>query len=348
MASSDEPLEKHLSTAGYDKEGYFYRDIYQHAVKVKNGTIIDERFYSVMFELEEKEIERLEEKDPDYWKNPELWARVNPNLGISPTMSFMHGQVAAAENSQDSLVAFKTKHLNMWMDKALTWIESRIWNNPATFDLEDFKGCKAYYGLDLASTMDLTCLTLLFQKDDKMYVYQKYYIPENNVRKRVEIDRVPYLDWIKEGHIITTEGDRTDYARIEKDILELNEDYPCDFLGYDDWNANYLITRLQKQEIECVRISQTLKVLSPATKELEVNAISKKVIHNNNPVLNWCVSNVVITMDDNESVRPSKKKSIERIDGVASLLNAIVLYIINKEEESTESHYEENGLIDLD
>jgi phage terminase large subunit-like protein len=347
MASSDEPLEIHLSTAGYNKQGYFYLDIYQYAKKVQKGIIPDDRFYSVMFELDDEEIEELEENNPDYWKDPEIWAKVNPNLGISPTMSFMHGQVSAAENSEESLVAFKTKHLNQWMDKALTWIPSRVWNNPATFTLEDFKGEKAYYGLDLSSVADLTNLTLVFKREEKIYVFQKYYIPEDNIKKRVETDRVPYLDWIRDGHLTATKGNRVDYSCIEKDIIALHQDHPIDFLGFDSWNSNYLITRLEKEDIQTVEVVQGFKTLSPACKLMEVMATDKNIIHNNNPIMAWCLDNVILTKDDNENMRPSKKNSIEKIDGVAGFLNAMVLYILNKEEESTESHYESNGLIDL-
>ena len=347
MASCDEPLEIHLSTAGYNKQGYFYLDVYQYAVKVKKGLIKDDRFYSVMFELHEQEIEELEETRPDYWKDPEIWAKVNPNLGISPTLSFMHGQASAAENSEESLIAFKTKHLNQWMDKAMTWIPSRTWDNPKTFTLEDFKGQKAYYGLDLSSVSDLTNLTLVFKRDEKIYVFQKYYIPEENIKKRVEHDRVPYLDWIRDGHLTATKGNRVDYSYIEKDIIALHQDHPIDFLGFDQWNSNYLITRLEKEDIETVAVVQGFKTLSPACKLIEVMAGDNNIVHNNNPILAWCLDNVVLTKDDNENVRPSKKNSIEKIDGVAGLLNAMVLYILDKEEENTESHYETAGLIDL-
>jgi phage terminase large subunit-like protein len=341
LAGRQEPLEIHLSTAGYNKEGFFFRDIYTYAKKIKDGIIKDDRFYYVLFEPDQEDI------DNDDWENPEVWKKANPNLGNSPTWSYMEGKVAQARESEESLIAFKTKHLNMWCDKAETWIPHDIWTNDETFNLEDFKGCQAYYGVDLSSTTDITNLTVMFIKEDKLYVHQKYYIPSENVRKRAKVDRVPYLDWIKEGYITTTEGNVVDYEYIERDILKLREDYEIDFLGYDTWNSNYLMTRLEKQGVETVAIRQGFQTLSPASKELEVKAIQKNIIHNNNPVLNWCISNVVLEKDAADNIKPSKKKSIEKIDGVAGLINCMALYILNKEEESTESHYESNGLIDL-
>jgi phage terminase large subunit-like protein len=341
LAGRQQPLEIHLSTAGYNLEGFFYRDIYLYAKKVLKGIIKDDTFYPVLFEPDEEDIEN------DDWENPEVWKKANPNLGNSPTWSYMKGKVAQAKESEESLIAFKTKHLNWWCDKAETWIKADVWKNDEGFNIEDFKGCKAYYGLDLSSTTDITNLTLIFEKNGDIYVFQKYYIPKDNIKQRAKTDRVPYLQWVADGFITPTEGNVVDFEYIERDIIELNEDYPCDYLGYDRWNANYLITRLEKLAFNTVPIGQGFQTLSPASKELEVKAIQKKIIHNNNPVLNWCISNVVLEKDAADNIKPSKKKSIEKIDGVAGLINCMALYILNKEEESTESHYEENGLMDL-
>lgn len=340
LAGRNEPLEIHLSTAGYNMQGFFYLDIYQYARKVKRGIIKDERFYPVLFEPTDEEIKA------DNWQDREVWKRVNPNIGNSPTWSYMEGKVAQALESEQSLRAFKTKHLNMWVDKAEVWIKNDVWLNDETFNLEDFRGCKCNYGLDLATVMDLNCLTLQFEKDDKLYIFQKYYMPEENLSARVKGDRVPYYDWVKKGFITTTPGTRSDHDYIFRDIIKLNSEYPCELLGYDDWNSNYLISKLEEEGINTIPIRQGLKTLSPATKELETKAIEKKIIHNNNPVLSWCVSNVVLKVDSSENYMPDKAKSIERIDGVASLNNCIALYILNRTEEKT-NPYQTRGLRSL-
>lgn len=343
MASRQEPLEIHMSTAGYNKERFFYRDIYMYAKKLRDGIIKDDRFYYVMFEPDEEDIKN------DDWDNPKVWEKCNPNLGNSPTWSYMEGKVAQARESEESLIAFKTKHLNWWCDKAETWIDSRVWNNEEIFDLEDYRGYNCYVGVDLSSISDLTCVTFMFKDRDYLKIHQMYFIPGDNVRKRVKNDRVPYFDWIKQGYITTTDGNVIDFEYIEKYIIDFTEKYDLciDNLGYDQWNANYLITRLEKEEIETVPIRQGFATLSPASKELEVKAIQKKIIHNNNPVLAWCMSNVVLEKDAAGNIKPSKKISIEKIDGVASLINCMALYIIDKEDEDDELIYNERGLLTI-
>jgi phage terminase large subunit-like protein len=113
LAGRREPLEIFMSTAGYNQQGFFYLDVYQYAKKLKSGVLQDETFYYVMFEPDDEDLEK-----EDFWKDPEVWKKSNPNLGISPTLSYMESKVNIAGNSAESLVSFKTKHLNVWCDKA--------------------------------------------------------------------------------------------------------------------------------------------------------------------------------------------------------------------------------------
>lgn len=45
--------------------------------------------------------------------------------------------------------------------------------------------------------------------------------------------------------------------------------------------------------------------------------------HGGNPALRWMASNVAFYMDGNENMRPSKKSSRARIDGIVALIMAI-------------------------
>ena len=42
-------------------------------------------------------------------------------------------------------------------------------------------------------------------------------------------------------------------------------------------------------------------------------------------MLTWCASNVTVEIDHAENIKPSKKKSSERIDGISALMNALAV-----------------------
>lgn len=92
---------------------------------------------------------------------------------------------------------------------------------------------------------------------------------------------------------------------------------------------------------EMVEIVQGIKTLSEPTKNFRELVLSKKIIHNRNPVLTWAISNAVVKQDHNENIMLDKDKSTNRIDPIAALLNAHVRGTVNK---SVSSVYEDRGL----
>lgn len=351
LALSKEPLRIHLSTAGFNREGYFYRKIYTYAKKVKNGEIKDKRFYSVLLEIDN--IEELEEKDPDYWKKEKYWKLVNPCYPVSPQKVHMEDQVLKSEFSSENLVDFKTKHLNIWCDKASVWVSHRKWTqNQSIIDLEKLKGRTCYGGLDLATRWDLAALILLFPDDSQGFrrydILCRFWIPKDNMMERAKRDKVPYLDFIREGLIVATDGDSINYDYIENQIKQDCEDYDVKMIAYDRYNSTRIVQVINESECtEMIPFNQTTVWMNAPIHELELLAHQGKLNHQNNKVLNWHCSNVVLAKDSSGNIKFDKDKSIEKIDGMVSLAMAMGVCLVDLKEKVEENIYEQRGLIDL-
>lgn len=348
LAGRTQPLEIFMSTAGYNLQGFFYLQIYNYAKKIKNGTIKDDTFYQVMFEPDEEDLE-----DDNFWKDPKVWAKSNPNLGISPTFSYMEGKVKQAEQSEESLISFKTKHLNVFCDKADIWIKHSVWTaNQTPINEDDLIGKECYGGLDLATNTDLAALVLIFPKTAKdgsraYDVVTRFWIPKDNMRERVRRDRVPYLDWYKKGIITATDGNIIDSVYIEKEISDVLKKFNVHSIAYDRHNSTDLIRRLQENGIDkMIEFPQTAPKFNPAVCELEILAYKGNLNHGNNEALNWQCSNVVMLRDSNGNRKMDKKISSEKIDGMVSLAMAVAVALVFTEQEEA-SIYEERGLRDL-
>ncbi|MGL5725004.1 terminase large subunit [Cetobacterium sp.] len=348
MAGRNEPLEVNISTAGYNMQGYFYLDIYLYARKVNQGLINDETFYCKMFELDEEDM-----KDEYFWKNEELWKKANPNLGISPTYSYMRNKIILAEQSEQSLIAFKTKHLNVWCDKVDVWIKNSVWNNNQQkigFNkLKQLKTRKCYGGLDLSSCTDITALVLIFDDNNGGFdVIPYFWIPKDNMIERVRRDKVPYFDWVKKGLIKTTDGNVVDYAFIEKHIKRVCNFFNVKMIAYDRWNSSDLVRRLTEDEVtEMIQFGQGYASMSAPTKQIEVLSLQGKLNHDKNEVLNWMCSNVVLRRDPSDNIKIDKDKSIEKVDGMVALCMALGIAIKDIEEKEEENIYDSRGLIEL-
>ena len=120
-----------------------------------------------------------------------------------------------------------------------------------------------------------------------------------------------------------TEGETVDYDLIRSRINDLRERYNIVELAADRWNATQILTQLMGDGIEVVAFGQGFKDMTAPAKELEALVMDRRIHHGGHPVLRWNASNCVIERDAAGNIKPSKKVSTERIDGVVALLMAL-------------------------
>lgn len=188
------------------------------------------------------------------------------------------------------------------------------------------KGRRCYVGMDLSSTKDLTALAAVFPDDEGggFDVLAEFFMPTDNIPERVTRDRVPYDQWVREGFLIATPGNRVDYEYVRRTLNQWALDFDLQEIAFDPWNATDLVTRLQEQDgFVCVPIRQGFRSLSAPTKSLETAIITRKLRHDGHPALRWCIGNAVAELDATGNLKLSKRVSTERIDGASALVNAV-------------------------
>ena len=188
-------------------------------------------------------------------------------------------------------------------------------------DVSALDGCECWGGLDLSTTTDITALVLYFPETESVLPF--FWIPEEGVRRRSQRDRVPYDVWSRDGLVRVTSGSEVDYAVIRRDINELFTQYHIRGIARDRWNASQITTELMGDGIEMLNFGQGYASMSAPSKDLERLIVGKRLRHGNNAVLRWMASNVAAETDAAGNIKPSKKKSTERIDGITGLVMAI-------------------------
>ena len=308
MGGRTQPLLMIITTAGFNKNGpcYAFRKV---LTDVLEGKVENENLFGIIWTLDEE----------DDFNDPDVWVKANPNLGNTPRIEQMQSmyQSAITEGSS-ALVEFKTKNLNMWVDAAKVWIKDTDWQECGV-EWEPVGKC--IIGIDLSSTADITAVTYFFP--EVMGFFNNYYVPLEKVRSGRRVDGVDYADWLRSSEIIATPGNVIDYDYIIRDIIENCQKYNVDIIGYDPYNADVIIPRFEAQGVRCGAVRQGFLTLSPATKRLERMVLSKEIKHSSDPVMRWMMGNVELETDAAGNIKPSKSKSQNKIDGVASLVTAI-------------------------
>jgi phage terminase large subunit-like protein len=201
--------------------------------------------------------------------------------------------------------------------------------------LRDFGTRPVFAGIDLATTYDLTALLLVCPdpEDGSIDVLPFFWIPESNAVERSQRDKVPYLDWIRDGFLKSTDGNTTDYGVLHRDVLEICEQYGVRQLGLDiKFNGQMLANALQGDGVEVRGYPQGGRAMSAPAKSLENLLASEKVRHAGHPVLSWCAANASVHEDRYGNIYPSKAKSTERIDGIVALCQAIGIWLGSEQQ----------------
>ena len=331
-----QPMTLGLTTAGHDRNSLAYQ-MHEYSLKVRDGVIDDPNFYVAIFAA-----------DPgDDWKDPATWRKANPNLGVSISEDYLARECRRAQELPGYENTFKRLHLNLWTEQETRWIALDSWD---ACDLEvappaELRGRTCVVGLDLSQTTDITACVLTFNRPDgTIDVVPRFYIPKENAEKRARRDRVPYPAWIAQGWIKATEGNVVDYDVLKEDVLALSKLYDVREVAYDPWNATQIALQLEAEGVSVIPVRQGFASMTAPAKHLEGLVLSKKIRHGGNPVLRWMISNAAIEIDAAGNIKPSKKKSTERIDGVVALINALSRATL---PGSTGSIYQRRGLASI-
>ena len=318
QSARTQPLFVTITTAGTVRECIF-DDMYSYACKVADGVITDPTFLPIVYELDAKAE----------WKDPGAWFKPNPGLGRIKKLEDLMAKVERAKQSPKDLSGILCKDFNVRETLYNAWLDFDTINNESTFSLEDFRGCYAIGGADLSLTTDLTCATVLMLNPDtrERFVWQMYWLPEDNFNQRVAEEKIPYDKWREAGLVRLCRGNTIDYSDVTAWFLELVNEHGITplWVYYDSWSARYWVEEMEGCGFKMERCIQGAKTLSLPMQNLGADLQAKKVNYNNNPILKWCLTNTAVQEDRNGNIVPKKASSPkQRIDGTASLLDAYV------------------------
>lgn len=319
MSAREQPMLLETSTMGTIRESVFDNE-YEYFSEIIAGyegksNVVDETVLPVIYELD----------NPNEWQDEKKWYKANPGLGTIKNIKDLRDKVNRAKNNPTELVNLLCKDFNIRQNEQDRWVSFDIANNEATFDMEEIFDTYAIGGVDLSSTTDLTCATLLIVKHGKKYVLQQYFIPSERLEFKIKDDKIPYDKWEKRGLVTICEGAKVNYSDVTQWFLRMNDEYKIStlWIGYDPWNTQYWVEEMKDYGFEMVEVRQGAKTMSNPMKQLEADLIEKNVNYNNNPILKWCLCNTAVKRDENDNIRPIKgQKQRARIDGTVSLIIA--------------------------
>ncbi|MDN4069945.1 terminase large subunit [Paenibacillus vini] len=327
-SAREQPLIVMITTAGTVREAVY--DLkYSEAEMVLNGFgdpdgYHDERFLPIIYELD----------DRNEWTDPATWKKANPGLGTIKKEDQLQTKVNKAKANSMLVKNLLTKDFNVRETSLESWLTFEQINCTDTFEIEDLRGCYAVGGVDLSSTTDLSCATILVMKpeSERIYTLQMYFLPEELVEQRVAEDKIPYDKWADRDLLRLCPGNKVQYSDVTAWFREMVDKFDIRpmWIGYDPWNSQYWLQEMTDYGFTMIQVRQGAQTLSQPMKEMGADLGAKRINYNNNPILKWCLTNTSVKTDDNDNIRPIKgKNQRQRIDGAVSLLIAYTVLFNN-------------------
>ncbi|MEH6848572.1 terminase large subunit [Bacillus pseudomycoides] len=320
MVARPEGLMVVITTAGFDLSKPCFTE-YQYVSKILDPDlpVENEEYFVMICELDEG----------DDIKDETNWIKANPIVAsYEEGINFLRSELQIALDVPEKMRNFLTKNMNIWVDmKDSGYMDMSKWNDcgDENLKIEDFEGQEAILGIDLSAKIDLTSLGIII-KTDKYNVFSHSFMPEDSLREKVKKDKVRYDLWNEQGFITTTPGSVVDYNFIKSYIKNLEKQYGIIIkeICYDPWNASQFAQDMESEGYTMIEIRQGIGTLGEPTKNFREEVYSKNVVHSKNPVLDWATGNTITKEDHNGNIMLDKAKSIERIDPIASMINAHV------------------------
>jgi phage terminase large subunit-like protein len=264
--------------------------------------------------------------------DPSTWLKANPNLGKTVTYDVYHLDVERAEKAPASRNDILAKRFGIPMEGYTYFF---TYEETLSHPTRDFWGGTCALGVDLSQGDDFCAFTFLFPlRNGSFGIKTRSYITELTLMKLPGAMRAKYEEFINEGSLHIMGGRVLDMMEVYDDLYEYIQgaEYDVQALGYDTYNAKEFVTRwiTENSEFGVIKVPQGAKTESVPLGELKILAEERALIFDQE-LMTFAMGNAVTLEDTNGNRKLMKKRSEEKIDNVAAMMDAYIAYKANKE-----------------
>lgn len=269
----------------------------------------------------------------DELAQPEMWKKANPNLGYTVDYETYQMEVERAENVPSTRNDMLAKRFGIPMegytyfftyDETLPQKHKSFWRMPCAL------------GADLSQGDDFCAFTFLFpMRDGRFGVKTRSYITELTLNRLPTAMRLKYNDFIDEGSLIVMDGSILDLMEVYDDLDQhiLDMGYDVYAFGYDPYNAQSFVSRWERENgsYGVSKVIQGARTESVPLGELKKLAGERMLLFDQE-LMCFAMGNCITLEDTNGNRKLLKKRHDQKIDNVSALMDAYVVYKLNRED----------------
>lgn len=348
-----QPLLAIATNAGFDRNSICW-EWHENACAVAEGLREDDALFSFVMSLDPGDDPLEDEK---------CWEKTNPGIDVTVTREYLRDQVNAARAIPGRESTVRRLNFCDWVESEVTWMTRNAWMTaeepggfgdavggkviaPAFAPDPELGPAECYLGLDLSFAFDLTALALVFPDGKDLCAWIEYFTPIETAADREKKDRVPYLNWIRDGLVHGCPGKIVRKEYVAARVAEILGTYDVRWAAYDKYRHKELEMEMQEQGVDAPWIEHPQgfrrggqldlvgddgkKLDNPlwmpdSIEKLESRILERTIKVQPSPVTRWQVSSVVVRQDPAGTGNRvfDKRKAVGRIDGIVALAMAV-------------------------
>lgn len=258
---------------------------------------------------------------------PEMWLKANPNLGKTVTYETYQLDVERAEKAPAARNDILAKRFGLPMEGYTYYF---------TYE-ETLPHRKRYYskmpcalGADLSQGDDFCAFTFLFPLSNGCYgIKTRNYISSRTLNRLPAAMRIKYDQFMQEGSLIVLDGTVLDLMEVYDDLdaFIADNEYEVMCLGYDPYNATEFVERWARENgnFGIEKIIQGSKTESVPLGELKKLSEDRMLLFDED-LMTFAMGNCIVAEDTNGNRKLLKKRYEQKIDSVAAMMDAYIVY----------------------
>lgn len=263
---------------------------------------------------------------------PEMWVKANPNMGMTTSYEAVQRDVERAESVPTSRNDIIAKRFGIPVEGSTYFF---LYEETLKHKKQNFDGMICAKGADLSQGDDFCAFTFLFPLGhERMGVKNLSFVSKSKYDRLPQAIAAKYDEFVEEGTLIIMDGTNLNMDEVYDVVDEfiLAHGYEVITFGYDPYNSDEYVGRwkVENGEYGVEKVRQGSRTESVPLGEIKNMARDRLLIFDEE-ITKWTMGNAVAIQDNNGNYKLNKKRSEEKIDNVASLMDAWVAYKRNQE-----------------